>query len=120
MAPCRQVNHSVRPSDVVYVRDSGFDPMASAGGGAQGRSSTSERARAWPMAHMPTPSNDTSTVVASPVRSRWNRAPMMPPAMVIAPMESPNPGAGGGGTRSYSGRWAPAATPDRAQKASES
>ena len=69
------------------------------------------------MAHRPTPSSDTSTIDASPVRSRWNSAPMIPPAMVMAPIESPNPGAGGTGTRSYSGRWAPTATPERAQKA---
>ena len=41
------------------------------------------------MAHMPTPSNDTSTGSASPVRSRWKSAPSIPPAMVIPPMESP-------------------------------
>ncbi len=45
---------------------------------------------------------------------------MIPPAMVIAPMESPKPGAGGFTTRSYSGRVAPIATPERAQNASES
>ena len=46
------------------------------------------------MAHMPVPSSETSTVVASPVRSRWNSAPMIPPAIVMAPMESPKPGRG--------------------------
>ena len=75
---------------------------------------------AWPMAHSPVPSSDTSTTVASPVRSRWNSAPMIPPAIVMAPIESPKPGAGGTGTRSYSGRLAPTATPARAQNASES
>ena len=49
------------------------------------------------MAHMPELSSDTSTVVASPVRSRWNSAPMIPPAIVMAPMESPKPGPGGPG-----------------------
>jgi hypothetical protein len=82
--------------------------------------STSERAIAWPMAHSPVPNSDTSTSVASPVRSRWNSAPMIPPAMVMPPMESPKPGAGGTGMISYSGRLAPIATPARAQKASES
>jgi hypothetical protein len=43
---------------------------------------------------MPVPSSETSTVVASPVRSRWKSAPMIPPAMVMAPMESPNAGPG--------------------------
>ena len=45
---------------------------------------------------------------------------MIPPAIVIPPIESPKPGAGGTGTRSYSGRLAPIAMPDRAQNASES
>ena len=49
------------------------------------------------MAHMPELRSDTSTVVASPVRSRWKSAPMMPPAIVMAPMESPKPGPGGPG-----------------------
>ena len=61
-------------------------------------SSSSDSASAWPIAHMPVPSSDTSTVVASPVRSRWKSAPMIPPAIVIAPIESPKPGAGGTGT----------------------
>ncbi len=74
----------------------------------------------WPMAHMPDDNSDTSTVVASPVRSRWNSAPMMPPAMVMAPMESPKPGPGGGATWSSSVIVTARATPERAQKASES
>ena len=45
---------------------------------------------------------------------------MIPPAIVMPPIESPNPGAGGTGIRSYSGRLAPMATPARAQNASES
>ena len=68
------------------------------GGGAHPTWCCSERARAAPIDHMPMPRSDTSTVVASPVRSRWNSAPMIPPAMVIAPIESPNAGAGGAGT----------------------
>ena len=55
----------------------------------------SDSATAWPIAQSPVPSSDTSTIVASPVRSRWKSAPMIPPAIVIAPMESPKPGAGG-------------------------
>ena len=80
-----------------------------AGGGAEiGMSSSSDSAIDWPMAHMPVPSRDTSTVVASPVRSRWNSAPMIPPAIVMAPMESPKPGPGGGTVSvPYSGRVAP-------------
>ena len=51
--------------------------------------SWSDSATAGLMAHMPTPSSDTSRGSASPVRSRWNSAPMIPPAIVIPPMESP-------------------------------
>ena len=41
------------------------------------------------------PSSDTSTTGASPVRSRWNSAAAMPPAIVMPPGRSPNaaPGA---------------------------
>ena len=40
---------------------------------------------------------------------------MIPPAMVIAPMESPKAGAGGLGTASSSGRFMPSAMPARFQ-----
>src|SRR3546814_9766304 len=63
--------------------------------------SRSDSAIAWPMAHSPVLSSDTSTVVAVPVFSRWKSAPMIPPAMVMAPSESPKPGLGGGGASSY-------------------
>jgi hypothetical protein len=46
------------------------------------------------MAQMPTPSRETSTTAGSPVRSRPNNAPAMPPAMVIPPIESPYAPAG--------------------------
>ena len=72
-------------------------PIASGGGGAHGTPSWSDSASPAPIDHSPIPRSDTSTVVASPVRSRWNSAPMIPPAMVMAPIESPNAGAGGGG-----------------------
>ena len=45
---------------------------------------------------------------------------MIPPAMVMAPMESPKPGAGGSGRRSMSAGLPPSATPARCQNASES
>jgi hypothetical protein len=45
---------------------------------------------------------------------------MMPPAIVMAPMESPKPGAGGGETVADPAGEAPTAMPARAQKASES
>jgi hypothetical protein len=60
---------------------------------------------------------DTSTTVAAPVRSRWNNAPVIPPAMVIAPIESPKPGPGGPTMCLYSGRVRETAIPARAQKA---
>ena len=41
------------------------------------------------VAHIPVESSDTSTSVASPVRSRWNRAAAIPPAMFMPPMVSP-------------------------------
>ncbi len=73
------------------------------------------------MAQMPELRSDTSTVVASPVRSRWNSAPMMPPAIVMAPMESPKPGPGGCGMYpSMSAGFTPSATPGRYQKERES
>ena len=45
---------------------------------------------------------------------------MIPPAIVMAPMESPKPGAGGRGRRSMSAGLPPSATPARCQNASES
>ena len=45
-----------------------------------------------PAAHHAVLSSDTSTSTASPVRSRWNSAAEMPPAMFMPPIESPNAG----------------------------
>ena len=71
---------------------------------------------AAPIDHRPVPSSDTSTVVASPVRSRWNSAPMIPPAMVMAPIESPNAGRRRARARSRtSGCFTPMAMPARHQ-----
>ena len=39
--------------------------------------------------HMPVPRSETSTIEGSPVRSRWKSAAEIPPAIVIAPIESP-------------------------------
>ena len=41
------------------------------------------------IAHAPTLISDTSTTDGSPVRSRANSAAAMPPAIVMAPIESP-------------------------------
>ena len=40
------------------------------------------------------PSSDTSTIGGLAGALRWNSAPMIPPAIVIAPIESPKPGTG--------------------------
>src|SRR6266581_867865 len=45
-----------------------------------------------PAAHHAVLSRDTSTSTASPLRSRYNSAAAMPPAMFIPPMESPKAG----------------------------
>ncbi len=45
--------------------------------------------RLSPIAHRPTPNSDTSTTDGSPVRSRANNAPAIPPAIVMPPSESP-------------------------------
>ena len=45
-----------------------------------------------PAAHHAVLNNETSSSNASPVRSRWNNAAEIPPAMFIPPMESPNAG----------------------------
>ncbi len=45
-----------------------------------------------PAAHHAVLSSDTSISTASPVRSRWNSAAEMPPAMFIPPIESPKAG----------------------------
>ena len=45
-----------------------------------------------PAAHHAVLSSETSISTASPVRSRWNSAAEMPPAMFIPPIESPNAG----------------------------
>ena len=71
-------------------------------------------------AHMPVARSETSTTVPSPVRSRCNSAVEIPPAMNMAPMESPTAGAVCPGMRSTSGICAAAALPDRAQYPRES
>jgi len=73
-----------------------------------------------PSDHIPVASNEVSTNGASPVRSRWRSAAAMPPAMNIAPMESPNAGTCWPRTRPSSGGVLAMATPDRAQKPRES
>ena len=106
------------PSWVRYVPTSGLEgpPLPEpADGGRQGMPSWSESARAGPMAQRPTLRSETSTVRASPVRSRWNSAPMMPPAIVMPPMESPYPGAGCTTKFSASGGVHPMALPARHQ-----
>ncbi len=98
----------------------GLRIVVPAGIGIHGMSASRDSAIAWPCAHIAVPSSETSTMVASPVRSRWNSAPIIPPAMVMAPIESPNPGPGGPTTCPYSGRVMPIAMPERFQNASAS
>ena len=56
-----------------------------------------------PVAHMAVLRRELSTTRASPVRSRWNRAAQIPPAIVMPPSRSPNAGPGGGAGQSPSG-----------------
>ena len=67
-----------------------------------GRPLSSETEIPAAIAHMPVFMSDTSTTSASPVRSRWNSAAEIPPAIVIAPMVSPYAGAGIDGISSLS------------------
>ena len=67
---------------------------------------------------MPTPSSDTSTSVATPVRSRWNKAVPMAPAIVFAPCRSKN--AAGWNIGSSPGRVILAAIPADAHPAARS
>ena len=55
-----------------------------------------------PIIHTPTLISETSTIDGSPVRSRANSAPAMPPAIVMPPMESPYAPAGWLTTRGLS------------------
>ena len=73
---------------------------------------------AWPMAHILLLSNEhIDHVGLDPCARGETRAPMMPPAIVMAPIESPNPGPGGPTMWPYSGRVRatsmPAASPER-------
>src|SRR5690349_13554186 len=107
---------SQRPSDVLYEFTSGL--------GGPDRAKLGILAPGWisfdamipgAMIHMAAPSSDTSTTAGSPVRSRPNSAAAMPPAMVSAPIESPNAAVGPTGwSAPNSVRVAP--TPPRYQK----
>ena len=91
-----------------------------AGGACQAMSMSCDTAIVPPIAHIAVDSSEMSTTFASPVRSRWRSAAEMPPAMVIAPIESPNAGPGwliGWGRSAGVTEWA---TPERAQKPNES
>src|SRR6516165_2914869 len=64
-------------------------------GGAPGMPSISKKSAAQiagAMAHIAWASSEESTIVGSPVRSRWNNAAHTPPASVAPPCRSPNPG----------------------------
>ena len=90
------------------------------GGACQAMPMSCDTAMVPPSAHMAVDRSDTSTTWASPVRSRCRSAAEMPPAMVMAPIESPNAGPGwlsGWGRSEGVTEWA---TPERAQNPSES
>ena len=93
-------------------------PPPPAGGPVHANPSCFDTAMVAPIDHMAVASRDTSTTVASPVFSRWKSAPMIPPAIVKAPMESPKAGPGGGGTNSGSFGAMADATPGRHQNES--
>ncbi len=65
-----------------------------AGGACHGILMSCDTAMVPPIAHIAVDSSEMSTTVASPVRSRWRSAAEMPPAMVMAPIESPKAASG--------------------------
>src|SRR5262245_44424314 len=87
-----------RLSDVRKVPTIGFMATlsrgAASGAGENSAPVSIVLVRLSAIAHMPTPSSETSTTEVSPVRSRANRAPAIPPAIVIPPIESPYAPAG--------------------------
>ena len=68
------------------------------------------------IAHAPTLMSDTSTTDVSPVRSRANSAPAIPPAIVMPPIESPYAPPGWLMIRGLSGGVVAHALPMRHQK----
>ena len=91
-----------------------------AGGACHAMSMSCDTAMVPPIAHIAVDSSETSTTLASPVRSRCRSAAEMPPAMVMAPIESPNAGPGWLTGCGRSDGVTECATPERAQKPSES
>ena len=108
-----------RPSEVRKFPTMGFTAMpvlgASRGRGENDSPVSIEFVRLRAIAQTPTPSRETSTTAGSPVRSRPNNAPAIPPAMVIPPMESPYAPAGIPIGRGLSDGVALHAAPDRHQ-----
>ena len=77
-----------RPSFVRYWSEMGFGLRSrSSRGGFEPRIPAATMSAE--IVHMACPSSDTSTIGEAPVRSRWNNAPQIPPAMVIAAGRSP-------------------------------
>ena len=83
-------------------------------------SSTSDSAIAWPIAHRPVPSSETSTIGGLAGALAVEQRTHDPAGDRHGADGVAEARAGGTGTRSYSGRLAPTAMPARAQKASES
>ena len=88
-------------------------PLVSGGFGTQGWPFSRDRSIASALAHAPADSRDTSTTDGSPVFSRAYRAALIPPAMVIAPIESPKAGPGIPSSPSTCGIARPIAPPAR-------
>ena len=68
-----------------------------------------------PIAHIPADISETSTMVPTPVRSRWNSAAPIPPASAMPDCRSPKPGPGIGEGNSCPGGVTPIAAPERPQ-----
>src|SRR5579871_1333377 len=118
---CRHEKPSHRPSLVRYVPVSGLRTLSRLDGPcSHGTLSCIESAIAALIAHIPVPRSDTSTTVASPDRSRCRSAVEMAPAIVMAPMQSPYAGAGGGGMLSISNALDAIPLPDLQWKARKS
>src|SRR6476646_5230074 len=80
------------PSLVRYWFVSGFGDAKWPWCGSSSTSRTLAPEIVMLIAHIPADISDTSTMVPAPVRSRWNRAALMPPARAMPDWRSPKPG----------------------------
>ena len=103
------------PSFVRYVLASGLGEAKWPWCGSSSTSSRLAPDTVRPIAHRPVDISETSTTTPLPVRSRWNRAVPIPPAIAMPDCRSPKPGPGIGVGYSWPGSVAPIAAPDRPQ-----